>query len=867
MQVAVLLVIKAEVVDCSAVKILKVLKEENYATRSVSSRNNVFYFDGWDRLGASAVLRAIATATSSDVKRALAELEFDQVIHIDCSMWESKRALQRKVAQQLKLRAEVLKMFDRQDEEDDFRGVAQGSRAELQEFVREMHQHIQKLNHKFLVIFHNGSSEEIDLARLCGFPLSGYSTNKGDTDTIGPAADDDSLWRVADALQREIQLDVDYHQYLPSHLVRCAERKPYWTSPTYGAILIPTGAIPNGDMFQHFDKLSVLKLSRCTFNFRSPPFLCCHSLWFLWLDHCKDIGINTDREGKEGDVSRCFQRLWVLDVRYTDCSHILSAQMLDLMTQLRELNVIGANDWDMGHLQGRLPNICKLRIKECNVDCSFSENNLFSEMNKMELLDFSRSYTYMMPISICHNNSSCLETVIIDSSENSQLDEVPGLTDISFRGCTKLKNLLLRGIISKYFWTLDISNTAVKTLDLTGTERIVYLDELYLLGCENLCAITWPPPIKDKTEKVRLTKLCIDTTHEFPWNISVRDARFLTSLEAVYSNSRQIYVEVSSPANPTVAAGGCKDEGIKSQGSSGQQVLVSLQQQTAPAIYAADRTLDHLQQVSEDQMSSPGGKEASGTIAVPEFVLKCARILHVHDRLSISTIPLHMDLKWHNLEWCKIERCPRVDHVFSGQVGFTYRLRTFWASQLLKARCIWRHDSSTFSDNFPDLTVLHLHCCPRLIHVLHLFEQFIDTFFPLDSLRQLKTLEITWCGDLQEVFPLGLGTQLARQKEPLRLLRLDLPSLKHIHLHELPRLQHICKVKISAPNLETVKIRGCWSLKRLPDVSGSNKVVECDCEKEWWDGLEWEDSSQASLYKPIHSRYYKKTLLKGTVLR
>ncbi|KAF8642994.1 hypothetical protein HU200_067014 [Digitaria exilis] len=72
-----------------------------------------------------------------------------------------------------------------------------------------------------------------------------------------------------------------------------------------------------------------------------------------------------------------------------------------------------------------------------------------------------------------------------------------------------------------------------------------------------------------------------------------------------------------------------------------------------------------------------------------------------------------------------------------------------------------------------------------------------------------------------------------------------------------------------APNLETVKIRGCWSLKSLPYVGrgSNNKVVECDCEKEWWDRLEWEDSSQANRYKPIHSRYYKKTMLRASVLR
>nr|CAB3462017.1 unnamed protein product [Digitaria exilis] len=500
----------AQTIDEAAEKIIKLLNRETNASRSSSSRNNVFYFDGWDGLGASAVLRDIAhrlTPTSPDGKTALAKLEFDQLIHIDCSMWESRRALHKVVAGQLELPDHVMELFDRQDEEDDFKGVRQGSRDWVEEVIKVMYQHIQKLNRRFLLIFHNGSNEEIDLARCCGFPLSGYSTNMilwtfqgrfrlkprskvdkavmstGTTDVLisavpqynepqvlwsylvqqeasevavvykinastrsttidhtaqvadcflymlemcfsgrhsndydvathaasywacdgivqlqnqhgkrpdGNDDDDDSLWRAAYALQREIQLDVDYHQYLPSHLSRCAERKPYWTSPTYGVILIPTGAIPNGDMFQHFDKLNVLKLSRCTFDFQSPPFICCHSLRFLWLDHCQGTGTSMDGAEKEEDVRRCFQRLWLLHVCYTECSQILSAQMLDLMTQLRELTVIRANDWDICQLQGRLPNIQKLRVKNSRLLCS-SEKDLFSEMNKMVFLDFSGS--------------------------------------------------------------------------------------------------------------------------------------------------------------------------------------------------------------------------------------------------------------------------------------------------------------------------------------------------------------------------------------------------------------------------------------------------------------------------------------------
>jgi hypothetical protein len=130
---------------------------------------------------------------------------------------------------------------------------------------------------------------------------------------------------------------------------------PYWTSPPHGVLFFSTG-----DTLQHFSKLGVLKLSHCSFSFTSPPFLCCSSLRFLWLDHCQDQVISTDEEGDEDNVRQCFKRLWVLDVRYTPCDRILFAQMLDFMTQLRELNVIGAQDLDMGQLHGRPPNIRKL---------------------------------------------------------------------------------------------------------------------------------------------------------------------------------------------------------------------------------------------------------------------------------------------------------------------------------------------------------------------------------------------------------------------------------------------------------------------------------------------------------------------------
>ncbi|KAM3372978.1 hypothetical protein ACQJBY_019749 [Aegilops geniculata] len=135
----------------------------------------------------------------------------------------------------------------------------------------------------------------------------------------------------------------------------------------------------------------------------------------------------------------------------------------------------------------------------------------------------------------------------------------------------------------------------------------------------------------------------------------------------------------------------------------------------------------------------------------------------------------------------------------------------------------------------------------------------------MDTLPSLETLEIVCCGDLKEVFPLDPKRQ--QKQEIIRF-----PKLRRIHLYQLSTLQSICGSRMSAPNLETVRIRGCWGLRRLPAVSGSTtKRPKVDCEKNWWDNLEWggmEANHDPSLYEPRHSRYYKKAHLpRVTVLR
>ncbi|XP_044960575.1 uncharacterized protein LOC123411678 [Hordeum vulgare subsp. vulgare] len=97
------------------------------------------------------------------------------------------------------------------------------------------------------------------------------------------------------------------------------------------------------------------------------------------------------------------------------------------------------------------------------------------------------------------------------------------------------------------------------------------------------------------------------------------------------------------------------------------------------------------------------------------------------------------------------------------------------------------------------------------------------------------------------------------------------PKLATIHLHDLPVLQQICEVKMVAPNLKTIKIRGCWALRRLPVVgtrSGDMKKPTAEIEKDVWDALEWDGEVCPDHFEaPLHSRYYKKKLPRVSVLR
>ncbi|KAF0928209.1 hypothetical protein E2562_038297 [Oryza meyeriana var. granulata] len=1025
-------IITADNVGVAAENIIDKLKKTDVS--------HLIYFDGWEGMGASAVLRTVAKRLTSD-KIMDSELKFEKIIHIDCSTWKSRRNMQRKIAKELEIiQAEAL--IDVQDEVDDFNGINESSRDVIDDVGIAVNDIL--MSRRFLVVFHNGSDNEMNMTDVAkfGFPLyQPYRGNKmlwtfrgrfrlstkiqdkvQDTDVFLSAKFQDKEygknwwhilceeaaevasntcsgvaklhpttiancwlyisklncvgrditdfdwtvhasnywvcdgiiqeWETGDALQQEL-----WQEWDDPGLYYMMGNTDNWISTThlvssnYG--FLPVSAVAQtvssfflaaqqidteeedtlelleyffeskhyradflqnyNDMFQHAENLRVLKLSRCTFRFASPPFLCCRRLRFLGLDNCLDMNIDA---GEEVQSWNCFHGLWVLDLHYTQW--VFSHQMIEEMDNVRELNVKGVDPYNLIHVwKWQHNNIHKLRViktidqhHEATTDAE--DPFTLSNMENLEILDLSGNSAMQAFPDL--SKATCLKTIIVDGcvglesvgpnnlptsleafslvAASEQYPKAANIRAISLRGCSWLKKLLLSGLPK--LEELDLSGTVVEKLDL-DTMQAEKLNHLLLLGCLHLHAIQW-----SDVRKPQLDELHIDTDgvyhlegngrhnrlspvqdddKSFQSHVVVADPRLLGSLQlSAILESRYVHFCISHVSVNY----------NKGDGEGKQNVAMQYSSEPSTNVYV-DRTLvgnmyndifDRVIALSVAPMICPcpplpleskskgsckveirSRKVLQGNDINLGLFIDIVDSLNMHDDFWMTSIP---GSNWGKIKWCRIERCPKLHSVFNvrdnGQFMAFSLLEAFWASHLQTAHYIWSMEFKHVNvDSFKKLQYIHLDFCPRLIHVLPLS----------NNLPSLEIIQILYCSNLTHVFPLNT----AKSKETVTEETINFPKMRHIHLHELPKLQQICEAKIMlAPKLETIMIRGCWNLRHLPDITGlqgSKPVV--DCEKDWWDNLDMhqgEDGyNQSSLYKQRYTQHYKKAMPKGSVLR
>ncbi|GJN12078.1 hypothetical protein PR202_ga30323 [Eleusine coracana subsp. coracana] len=442
-----------------------------------------------------------------------------------------------------------------------------------------------------------------------------------------------------------------------------------------------------------------------------------------------------------------------------------------------------------------------------------------------------------------------LESFSFDVGYSISTNDSAKVSKISLAGCVDLKSFLLRGAL-QILEELNLSGTAIKKLDLNNqVVEVPRLKKVFLMGCNQLRVISW------WKGSWKLEVLCIDThgrrgapnsvSSPFPpfqdkthdGYVVAGDARFIQSLFDSNGGlkTKSLYLDLHVPHSIS-----------RSPSSSSNSVLAK------PLCYSDDIVF-RLESLSAYGNQIPWSPPSDLHVEIGEGI-------KLTDVPSSMRAPLEFAL-----EWCRVERCLGLQAVFaaSGSNECPYyfpKLEKFWASDLLAAHCIWSkgviHDDSY---SFGALQIIHVHNCPRIKFVLPFSSQI--------TLPSLETLHITHCGDLRQVFPWD-SSRLPEEYQKEVAVK-EFPALKHIHLHDLPNLQEICAAKMYAPMLETVKLRGCWSLRRLPAVGRGQRPI-ADCEKECWERLRWEGldtDHHPSLYQPHHSSYYKKRLLRGTVLR
>ncbi|KAI4978845.1 hypothetical protein ZWY2020_015598 [Hordeum vulgare] len=673
------------------------------------------------------------------------------------------RALQKAVAEELELPPSVMAIFDQQDEEDDFSGIDEGSRGVIEDIRTEIF--IKLASSRFVVIFHNGSNEYIDLYE-CGVPVI-------------------SVLSIKCRLHDRLALVEHKKGLLPDDIgMVLSEATSCFILPDYNyRYLMILATIPDC-IFQHShsSKLRVLHLERCSFSFESPPFLCCSKLRFLQLYSCTNI--LSDKHPSHNEDMSCFHKLWVLHLWHTNWYQLLSEEMMNFMADLRELRVELVKGWSIRDLRGKFPSLVKVQVQEYLFYKEYHLPDLSSaHFLKTVILDSCVELEQVVP--------GVLPPMLESFTFRNYIDYSAKISSISFRGFSQLKSILLIGDLGK-LQELDLSGTTVKIFDLRKVSA-PNLKRLILLGCEKLCAILWP-------EKYKMTQV-----------LEVLHINTIRSTSAAQANREEKTRDpIAAAGSSTIHVATAAELGISRHASFDFKWYISPRDTRILRSLEPVKNIEH-SHVYMEMVSSP---TSAATVADSEIAQ------------AIWSL------------------CKPDNYSYASDAFFQTDLQ---AGADNEGAISWMWDCPAI----PTPTAQDL-----LIHVLPLSES-------VDALPCLDTLEIVCCGDLREVFALD-----PKQKEQKVI---QFPKLRRIHLYELPSLRRICGSKMSTPNLKNVKIRGCWSLRCLPSVSGNNeKMPTVNCEKEWWDNLEWdgvEANHHSSLYENSHSSYYKTQLPRGTVLR
>ncbi|KAK8451669.1 hypothetical protein SEVIR_6G247250v4 [Setaria viridis] len=245
-------------------------------------------------------------------------------------------------------------------------------------------------------------------------------------------------------------------------------------------------------------------------------------------------------------------------------------------------------------------------------------------------------------------------------------------------------------------------------------------------------------------------------------------------------------------------------------------------------------------------------------------ILPVTNSLFIIDDASIRCVS-DLNCNLMSLEVCQLQHCHKMSVVFGMQSDRTGpmvydkvgtwpfivllvfpALKILQASNLNNLVCVLETSALAYIEHhlwswnleLKLLKHIHLEHCPRL-----------EKIFPSClSLPALETLVILFCPSLKTIF-------YKTHELPQSVAPCPLPNIENIYLQELPQLQHIhedAMLRFATPKWETLLVRSCRSLRRLPFLKEHPKSkVKVSGEHYWWDRLQLSLPEQGNYYLQV----------------
>uniref|UniRef100_A0A0D3FW05 Disease resistance protein At4g27190-like leucine-rich repeats domain-containing protein n=1 Tax=Oryza barthii TaxID=65489 RepID=A0A0D3FW05_9ORYZ len=709
--------------------------------------------------------------------------------------------MQRAIAVELTLDATVMEAFDKADEEDDFNAVDEGSRSEIMNVAEVIDQVLR--DHKFMVVFHNGSGDCIDLG---SFGLPSFRRYF-------------MLWTFRKRFQGRERCSEIKDKVKNTHLF--AYETDYYI--TRNKILFPVLQKEAAAIAAHYPCMREIDPERIVH--------CCLYGLFLYLCLPKHLenewaarasvywmcdGIIQGDQAWEISAALSKEIKWDLqpslqDERFKN-KYFDGQKFYPWITITASHNINPETLQDIRSKNAEASSYFLAPERSSDITLVLSDG-LFDQWNNLQVLQLSYcDFSFASPPFIgCQN----LRFIGLDHCK----DKKEGCKQSDLRKWQFLHSLLVLDLIDTIWYQVfseDMADLFVNLREL----NMLFVDKNKSPGRLSVHAV-----IVDARIARSLCGLISNMPYDVDMNIHVTSSTVYSEVqsEVTYKDSiSQLSDHVNMQQQDLISAGQYHDVQLSMVGD------VPMQSFPLPPTTMLSRHIE-IAQGSHNLESELDADSPITTLA--HLAKRKVESLHVHDLSTITPLP---GGGWDYLERCRIERCPKIETVFPKDAWDFNRLETAWH--------------------------LRLRSCPRLQFVLPVW---------VSSFPNLETFNVIHCSNLHNIFVLDDGYY----PEQITVKGVAFPKLTTIHLHDLPMLRQICDVefKMVAPALETIKIRGCWGLRRLPTVvaaDGPKPAVEI--EKDVWDALEWdgvEANHHPSLFQaPVHSRYYRKKLPRGSVL-